>query len=75
MLNGVNVSSLIRNEARQEYMGDGLAKEMYIAGTRCTIPNKELIILGGCVHFRDVEVITNQEGSTKPSFSLLAINE
>ena len=42
---GVNASSLIRNEARQEYMGDGLAKEMYIVSTRRTIPNKELIIL------------------------------
>ena len=71
----MNASSLIRNEARQEYMGDGLAKEIYIASTRRNIPNKELVVLGGCVHFRDVEVITNQEGSTKPSFSLLAINE
>ena len=49
----MNVSSLIRNEARQEYMGDGLAKEMYIVGTRCTILNKELIVLGGCVHFSE----------------------
>ena len=53
----MNASSLIRNEARQEYMGDGLAKEMYIAGTRCTIPNKELIILGGCVHFRETKKV------------------
>ena len=68
----MNVSSLIRNEARQEYMGDGLAKEIYIASTRRNIPNKELVVLGGCVHFRDVEVITNQEGSLFPSWQLMS---